>query len=103
LHSIKQVFGRREGRNPFFAVIGYTLLGLISGGLSLLFFPHSFIRSQSFHGISLVIMPVLGGAVMSGIGFLRRRRGEELIRLDSFAYGAIFAFAMALTRFLFTR
>ena len=103
LHSIKETFHRREGRNPFFAVVGYTLLGLISGGLSLLFFPHSFIRSQRFPGIGLIVIPLLGGAVMSGIGFLRRRRGEELIRLDSFAYGAIFALGMALIRFLFTK
>jgi len=103
LHSIGEAFHKREKRNPFFAVPGYMLLGLITGGVSLLLFPHSFIQSQRFHGISLVIIPLLGGAVMSGIGLLRRRRGEELIQLDSFAYGAIFAFGMALIRFLFLR
>ena len=99
LHSIKEAY--RE-RNPFFALFGYLLLGLLSGGVSVLLFPHSFIRSQRFHGISLVIIPLLGGAVMSGIGMLRRRRGDELIQLDSFSYGAVFAFGMALIRFLFT-
>ena len=102
LHSIGEAFHKREKRNPLFAVPGYLLLGLITGGISLLLFPQSFIRSESFHGISLVIIPLLGGAVMSGIGVLRRRRGKELIQLDSFAYGAIFAFGMALIRYLFT-
>jgi hypothetical protein len=95
LHSIGEAFHRREKRNPFFAVPGYLFLGLTTGGVSLLLFPHSFIRSERFHGVSLVIMPLLGGAVMSGIGMWRRKRGKELIQLDSFAYGAIFALGMA--------
>jgi hypothetical protein len=103
LHSIGEAFHKREKRNPFFAIPGYLLLGLISGGISLLLFPQSFIQSQRFHGISLIIIPLLGGAVMSLIGVLRRRRGQELIQLDSFGYGAIFAFGIALVRFLFTR
>lgn len=103
LRSIGEAFRRREKRNPLFAVPGYLLLGLISGGMSVLIFPHSFIRSQRFHGISLLLIPLMGGAVMSAIGYLRRRRGEELIQLDSFAYGAIFAFGMELIRFLFAR
>ena len=103
LRSVGEAFNRREKRNPFFAVPGYLLLGFIAGGISLLLFPQSFIRSESFHGISLVIIPLLGGAAMSGVGMLRRKRGEELIQLDSFAYGAIFAFGMELIRFLFTR
>ena len=101
LHSLREVFHKREKRNPYFAVPGHLLLGLISGFSSLLIFPHSFIRSASFHGISLVTMPLLGGALMAGIGLLRRRRGQELIQLDSFAYGALFGLGMSLMRFLF--
>jgi hypothetical protein len=103
LRSIAEVFRERMLRNPFFAVPGCALLGLLCGLISLLLFPHSFIRSQRFHGLSLVLIPLLGGAAMSGIGFLRRKRGEELIRLDSFVYGALFAFGMSLIRFLCTR
>jgi len=103
LYSMSQAFHRREKRDPFLAVPGYMLLGLLAGGISLLLFPHSFIRSQRFHGVSLVVIPQLGGAVMSGIGRLRRKRREEIIQLDSFVYRATFAFGMALKRFLFTR
>jgi hypothetical protein len=102
LHSIGEAFHNREKRNPYFAATGYLLLGLISGFVSLLVFPHSFIRSTRFHGISLVTMPLLGGAMMSGIGMLRRRRGQELIQLDTFACGALFGLGMSLIRFLFT-
>ena len=102
LHSIGEAFHNREKRNPYFAATGYLLLGLISGFVSLLVFPHSFIRSTRFHGVSLVTMPLLGGAMMSGIGMLRRRRGQELIQLDTFACGALFGLGMSLIRFLFT-
>ena len=108
LHSVAQVFHGRRTRNPVFAFIGYALLGVIVGFISLLIFPRPLVRSASFrginlHGIGLVISPLLAGLVMSAIGSLRRRRGMSVIRLDSFGYGFIFAFGMALIRFLFTK
>ena len=108
LHSISQVFHGRRTRNPIFAFIGYALLGVIVGFISLLIFPRPLIRSASFrginlHGIGLLISPLLAGLVMSLIGSIRRRRGMSVIRLDSFGYGFIFAFGMALIRFLFTK
>ena len=102
LRSLAEPFREREARNPFLAFAGYALLGVIVGVLSLLIFPHSFVRSAKLHGISLFITPTLAGLVMSGVGWLRRRQGRTVIRLDSFSYGFIFAFAMALVRFLFT-
>jgi hypothetical protein len=38
---------------------------------------------------------------MSAIGIWRRRRGKELIRLDRFAYGYLFALAMGIIRFVY--
>ena len=102
LHSLKQTTAKREDRNPIFAGIGYALLGLIFGGVSLLIFPDAFARSESFHGINLVISPVLAGLGMAGIGWLLERSGKRRLRLDSFLYGFIFAFPMALVRFFFT-
>src|SRR6266446_3418619 len=84
------------------AVLMYFGLGVITGGLSILIFPHSFIRSSRLHGISLLITPLLAGLTMSGIGWVRERQGKPVIRLDTFAYGFIFAFGMALVRFLLT-
>ena len=102
LHSLKQTTAKRKDRNPIFAGIGYALLGLIFGGVSLLIFPDAFARSESFHGINLVISPVLAGLGMAGIGWLLERSGKRRLRLDSFLYGFIFAFPMALVRFFFT-
>ena len=101
IRSLGEPFVRREKRNPVIAGLGYSLLGLIFGGISLLIFPHSFIRSESFHGINLLITPVVAGFAMSGLGWLRRP-DEPVLRLDSFIYGFLFAFTMALVRFVYT-
>jgi hypothetical protein len=102
LRSAAEPFREREARNPVLAFVGYALLGIIVGGLSLLIFPQSFVRSAKLHWVSLVITPTLAGLVMSLVGWLRNRQGKTVIRLDSFSYGFIFAFGMALVRFLFT-
>ena len=102
VRSLGEPFVNREARNPVLAGIGSCLLGLIFGGLSLLVFPDSFVRSERFHGINLLITPVLGGLAMSALGWLRRRQGLTLLRLDSFIYGFLFAFMMALVRFVYT-
>lgn len=101
-HCLGQPFVSRERRNGIFAGIGYFLIGLILGGLSLLVFPQSFARSENFHGISLLVTPVTAGLVMSAIGRWRLRQGKTLLRLDSFIYGFVFAFPIALVRFVHT-
>jgi len=88
--------------NATLAVLMYFGLGVITGWLSIMIFPHSFIRSSRLHGISLLITPLLAGFTMAGVGWIRRRQDKPVIQLDSFAYGFLFAFGMALVRFLFT-
>ena len=102
LRSLGEPFVHREQRNPILAAVGYCVLGFIMGGLSLLIFPKSFVRSERFHGINLIITPVLAGLVMGLIGRLRELKGKTVIRLDSFLYGFLFALAMASIRFLYT-
>lgn len=92
----------RKALNATLAVIMYFGLGVITGWFSILIFPHSFIRGSRLHGISLIITPLLAGLTMSGIGWIRTSQGKPVIRLDTFAYGFIFAFGMALVRFFFT-
>lgn len=102
LRCLGEPFVSREYRNALAAGAGYFLIGLILGGFSVLIFPQSFVRSERFHGISLLITPVVSGLVMSAIGRWRLRQGKTLLRLDSFVYGFLFAFAMALVRFVNT-
>jgi hypothetical protein len=93
----------RKTLNALLAVMMYLGLGIIAGWLSILIFPNSFIRSSTLHGISLLITPSLAGLTMAGIGWIRRQEGKLVIPLESFAYGFVFAFGMALIRLLFTQ
>ena len=102
LRSVKEPTVPREARNPVFAGIGYALFGLVAGFVSLLIFPEPLARSEKFHGINLLISPVLAGLAMAGFGWLLERTGKRRLQLDSFVYGFIFAMPMALVRFYFT-
>lgn len=95
-------FLRGRVGSALLALVGYAAAGMALGGLSLLVFPGPLMVSKRFHGISLLVSPLLAGAAMAGLGWLRRRQGKRVLRLDSFGYGAAFAFAFALVRFLFT-
>jgi hypothetical protein len=92
---------QREPARPWLAVAGYVLLGLGCGALSLWIFPGFFVKSHVGRVVSLVVTPVLAGLSMAALGAWRRRRGDELLRLDRFAYGYAFALAMAAVRFAF--
>ena len=91
------------GTNPPWTILKFTLYGLGSGFLSLLLFPHPLAHPSKFHGVSLLISPVITGLVMAGIGGVVRRRGKTPVQIESFAYGCTFAFAFALIRLLMVR
>jgi len=80
---------------------GYVLVGSMLGGASVFVFPNSFIGDPDLQVLNLIITPVLAGLAMMGVGALRRKRGQHPIRLDSFTYGALFAFSLEFVRFLF--
>jgi hypothetical protein len=80
----------------------YFGIGAFIGWVSLWFFPKAFVRSESLHGISLVITPVLSGLMMAAIGWVRTQRGELALQIERFSYGFVLAFGMALIRFYFT-
>ena len=88
-------------KKPIFSFIGYCILGLVIGSISLLILPHQFIDSKLLALINLILTPIIAGLVMSYVGHLRKSRGSKIIRLDSFVYGFTFAFNMALIRFIF--
>ena len=100
--SLREVLQPRAEKEPVLAFLGYALLGAAAGALSLLPFPHAFVHGSKWHGMSLIVSPLLAGLGMSIVGWLRRRRGEPLIRLDTFPYAFSFAFGVALVRFLCT-
>jgi len=102
LRSLGEPFRRtRDATSPWLATLGYTIYGAIAGGLSLLVFPLAVLQNPVARIANLAITPLLSGLAMSLMGAWRRRRGDDLIRLDRFSYGVMFALAMALVRYFF--
>lgn len=77
---------------------GYLVLGGLLGGASLIIFPTHWVSDPGMRLLNLLITPVIAGLLMSALGAWRRRRGKELLRLDQFTHGWLFAFALALVR-----
>jgi hypothetical protein len=98
LHSLANTWKRP--RNAVLSTIGFVLWGAIAGGISLLIFPASPISNPDLRALNLFITPIVIGVIMMMIGKLRDKKGQNLVRLDRFGYAFLFAFAMALTRFI---
>jgi hypothetical protein len=101
LRAIAKVFTTPRFTSPALASAGYTCLGVLAGGLSLIIFPHPLVRPSRLHGISLLVSPIVTGLVMSLIGSALSRRGKKVTQIESFGYGFAFAFGMALIRYIF--
>jgi hypothetical protein len=101
LRAIAKVFDTLRFANPVVASIGYTLLGTLAGGLSVFIVPHPLVHPSRLHGINLLVSPIVTGFVMSLFGSVLRRQGGKVTRIESFGYGFVFAFGMALIRYLF--
>jgi hypothetical protein len=101
LRGLVAVFDNSEFTNPFLAYVGYIFLGGLSGGFSVLAFPHPFVHPSRIPGMSLVASPVLTGLAMWFLGSLLRKSGKKVMRIESFGYGFAFALGMALVRFVF--
>ena len=97
-HSLAEPF--RRPPNPWLAAIGYALFGAILGGISLLVFPNNLVP-EAWRVANLVATPIAVGAIMTLMGAWRARRGQQVLRIDRFAYGYLFALFIALIRFYF--
>jgi hypothetical protein len=100
-HGVKESF-RRPAPNPWLAAVGYFVFGAVAGWVSLWVWPASFMLSPAARLVNFVVTPVVLGGVMALLGAWRRRRGEEVFRIDRFFYGYLLALGMAAVRFRFT-
>src|SRR5258708_8187619 len=97
-HGVREIFRKPEPLNPWLAAIGYAALGAAGGGLSLLIVPELYIKAHWVRAANLVFTPAIAGLTMGAFGAWRRRHEREVIRLESFADGFLFAFSMAAVR-----
>ena len=65
LTIVSEAISPDELRRPVMAGLGYLFLGSVIGGLSLVWFPVPLIHPSRFHGIGLIVSPVLAGLLMS--------------------------------------
>lgn len=89
--------------NPWLAALGYAIFGAAAGGLSLWPFPHVMVAGIGWQYANLVVTPVAAGLCMAWLGSWRARRGQQVLRIDRFSYGSLFALTFALMRFFFHR
>jgi|SRR3954464_4604292 hypothetical protein len=87
--------------DPPLAAFTYFGLGVLVGVLSIFVLPHPFFHPSGMHGISLLISPVVTGAVMAFVGAELNRKGKRTMQIETFSYGFAFAFGMAIIRFYF--
>lgn len=86
---------------PVLAGFGHFLIGLSAGVLSLLVFGTRLLPRPVIPGLSLIASPIATGIAMNWIGDWWSERGRGRPALFSFWAGAIFAFGMALVRFVY--
>jgi len=79
-------------------VVYCFLFGAIFGLVSVLILPHQIAPHTRFHGVNLLISPVIVGLIMSLVGLSNRRRNRRTVQIESFGYGFVFAFGIAIVR-----
>jgi len=99
---LRLLFVSTKRIGPVLSTAMFALAGLGAGLLSAWLFPHPIVPPSSFRGLSLVISPLVTGALMGFMGRGIRRRGRRSVAIESFRYGFIFALTMALVRFVLT-
>ena len=92
-----------EFKNSIVAFAGYTLLGAAAGALSLFIIPHPLFRPSRFHGIGLLVSPILTGLGMRQVGLSLRTKARTLLQIESFWNGFAFALGVALIRYYFAK
>jgi hypothetical protein len=87
--------------HPIVQAIVWCFVGMGVGGLSLLIYGQPFFPRGRFPGLSLLLSPLVTGAVMEFVGRRRAARGKPPLPLSNFRNGAAFALGFALIRFFF--
>jgi len=93
----------RSKRQPpaIFPALPILLWGAGSGAVFCLLWPRRLLQTPPLiPGISLLLAPLLAGKAMRALGERLRARGIAPSVLATFSGGALFAFGMALVRFL---
>jgi hypothetical protein len=81
----------------------FAVAGIAAGFLSTAAFPQPLVHPSRFHGVSLLISPLITGLAMAFIGRVAQKRGRKSVPIESFGYGFVFALAIAVVRFFLVK
>lgn len=98
LRSLGETFGRPRG--TVWSIVGFTLWGVMAGGISLLILPSTFLHSLVLRTANLIVTPIAVAAIMMAIGRRGLRKGRNADALDRFGNAYFFALAMTSVRYL---
>jgi hypothetical protein len=98
--SAGEAFTRRSRAHPVLAFGGIAMLGALTGLATALLLPARILQPSPVPGASLMLSPLFAGVLMEQYGRWRERRGGDHSFMATLWGGALFAFAMALVRFL---
>ena len=98
LRALVEPFQARP--NAWFAAPAYLVFGAACGALSVWLVPYH-LTPPVWRLPNLVLTPVAVGGVMAALGHWRARRGQAAPLIDRFAYGYLFALALAVVRYFF--
>ena len=98
--SLGEPFRRQTRAHPLMAGAGVMLLGGIAGAIASIVWPARILQPGPVPGASLLVSPLITGAVIDRYGRWKEDRGRVRSYLATFWGGALFAFGMALVRFV---
>jgi len=101
VRGVRKLYKETRSIPRTLVVVQYFLFGAILGVVSVFLLPHQIAPHTRFHGINLLMSPAIVGWIFSLIGLSNRRRGRQTVRIESFGYGFVFAFGIAIVRFFF--
>ena len=101
--SLYRIIFDRSNWGILAAIVGYCLVGGLTGGASLYIWPTRVFPRGTAPGLSLALAPLCVGWALATWGDARRSRGHVTSSLATFSGGAGFAFGAALVRFIGVR
>ena len=99
-HSLAAVL-ERSGKSRILVGFGYSILGGILGGLSVLIVPEPMLRSGAVKILYFALSPILLGFSLCVISWLIDGRRYPILSLEKFLFGAVFALAYSGARLFF--
>ena len=95
--SVGDAWHRRRGKSATaLSALGFLMVGVGVGLLSLWVAPHSLVQQQWLRVLNVLVAPIAGGAVLGTVGFAQ----GGAFRWGSAVHGAALAFGSTLTRFV---